>query len=204
MQRDHIKAVIEIAAERTASYLVLEIAVRCRNDTHIDPNRLGSTNRNDLALLQCAQQLDLECRRHLADFIHEERAALRRREQSFLVTHRAREAALYMPEQLGFEQVFRKRARVDRIERTALALRQLMDVPRENFLTRTALAGDENRRIRGRDHLGELQNVQEVPVLTHRTRAMRRITPADLAFQRFIFARQLAQLRGTPAQCDEL
>ena len=66
--------------------------------------RRGVADGQDLALLQDAQQLDLHGRRHVADLVEEERAAVGDLEQPLLVGQRAGEGALAMAEQLALEQ----------------------------------------------------------------------------------------------------
>ena len=68
-------------------------------------------------LLQHAQQLRLEPHRHVADLVEQQRAAVRRLEQSRCGAVRAGERALLVSEQLGFEQVLGHRGAIDRDER---------------------------------------------------------------------------------------
>ena len=68
------KPVVEIAAEVAGANLLVEVAIRRRDDARVDRNRLGRADGNDFAVLQRAKQLDLRRRRRLADFVEEERA----------------------------------------------------------------------------------------------------------------------------------
>src|SRR5690606_36112017 len=103
-------AVVEVAAKRAPPDLLLEVAVGRGYDADVDADRLGRTDGYDLALLQRAQELDLQRRRHLGDLVEEERTPACRDEQPVLVAHRPGEAALDVTEQLGLEQVLRQRA----------------------------------------------------------------------------------------------
>jgi hypothetical protein len=87
---DDVEAVVQIAAEGAAPHLVLEIAIRRRDQARVDRNRLGGADGDHLALLQHAQELHLCGRRRLADLVEEERAATGRGEEPQLVLHRRR------------------------------------------------------------------------------------------------------------------
>ena len=77
LQRDDVQAVIEILAELARRLLRFEVAVRRRDDAHVDRKRLRRADRPHLALLEHAQQLHLQRQRHVADLVQEERAAVR-------------------------------------------------------------------------------------------------------------------------------
>ena len=68
-------------------------------------------------LLQHAQELRLRGRRHLADFVEEQRAAVRQLERALPPRDGARERALLVAEQLGFEQGVGNGGAVERHER---------------------------------------------------------------------------------------
>ena len=85
MQRDDVEPVVQIAAEVAGANLLVEIAVRRRDDARVDRQRLRRADGNDFAMLQRAQQLHLRGRRRLADLVEEERALRRRAEQADLV-----------------------------------------------------------------------------------------------------------------------
>ena len=118
VERDDVQAVVEIAAEVSGANLLVEVAVRRRDDARVDRNRLGRADGNHFALLQHAEQLDLRRRRRLADFVEEERALRRRAEEAELVADRAGERSLHVTEQLALEQALGQRAAVDREERS--------------------------------------------------------------------------------------
>ncbi len=160
VQRDDVQPVVEIAAEVADANLLVEIAIRRRDDARVDRNRLRRADGNDFAMLQRAQQLDLRRRRRLADFVEEERALRRRAEQTDLVANRAGERALHVTEQFALEQAFGERAAVDREERSLRAHRQIVDVAGDDFLTGSRLALNEHRGIGRRDRLDETQHVE--------------------------------------------
>ena len=71
----------------------------------------------ELALLEHAQQLGLDGRRHLADFVEKQHAAVGLLDAARLGADRAGEGAALVAEQLRLEQLIRKRRAVDRDER---------------------------------------------------------------------------------------
>jgi hypothetical protein len=87
---------------------LLEIAIRRGDNPDVDSNGLTAAHWLELVLLQGPQQLDLGLERELADFIEEQRAAVGQFQFALLVAVGAGEAALDVPEQLGFEQGLRQ------------------------------------------------------------------------------------------------
>ena len=70
-----------------------------------------------------------------------------------------------MAEQFTFEQIFRDRRTVQSDERTIGPARCAMQMPRHHFLAGARLAGDQYRRSRPRDPIGELQDIKHSPIL---------------------------------------
>src|SRR5438094_10101047 len=116
MQGDEIEAIVQIRAEAAALDLFLEIAIRCGNEPRVDRNRFRGPDGNDLTMLQDAEEFDLRRRRRFADLVEEESTRGSRREETFLILHRASERTFHVPEELTLEQTFRERAAVDRQE----------------------------------------------------------------------------------------
>ena len=71
-------------------------------------------------LFQHAQQFGLQHQRNLADFVQEQRAFVGQFEDAALLRARVRESALFVAEQLAFQQRFRNRRAVDGDERLGL------------------------------------------------------------------------------------
>ena len=112
----------------------------------------------ELPLLQHAQQLHLHHRRHLADFVEEQRALLGRLDQPLLVRAGAGERALHVAEQLRFEQRLGQRAAVERDERPIAPQRIEVDGARHPFLAGARFAGDEHGAVGARDLLDQLED----------------------------------------------
>ena len=102
--------------------------------------RLVAADALERALLQEAQQLDLDRRRDLADLVEEQRPAVGLLEAPFAAAGRAREGALLVAEQLALEQRLGQRRAVELDERCRRAGAVLVDSLRDELLARAALA----------------------------------------------------------------
>ena len=98
----------------------------------------------NLAVLEKPQEQGLHAQAHLADFVQEQRAAVRELELAGLVAVGAGEAALDVPEELGLEERFRQAGAIDCHERRLLARESAVDVARHEVLADAALACDEH------------------------------------------------------------
>src|SRR5690606_34770065 len=181
VERDDVEAVVQVAPEGALAHLVLEVAVRRGDDADVDGDGLRRADGHDLALLERAEQLDLERRRHLADLVEEEGPSAGGDEEAVLVPDRAGEGALDVAEELGFEERFGQRGAVHRDEGPGVALGEGVDVAGQDLLAGPALAGDEDGRVGRRDGLGELDDLAEPAVLPDRPLHARAVAAADLA-----------------------
>ena len=103
------------------------------------------------------QQQTLHPERHLADFVEEDAPAVGHLELALLVAIGAREAALDVAEELGFEQRFGQAGAVDGDHGPRGARAALMDRVRHELLADAALAGDEHLRVGPGDALDLLR-----------------------------------------------
>src|SRR6185503_10873282 len=74
LDSDHVESVIEILAELAGAHLAFDVAVGGGEDAHVDGNFRSCADRSYRAFLQHAQQLDLQWRRQLADFVEKDAA----------------------------------------------------------------------------------------------------------------------------------
>ncbi len=95
----------------------------------------------------------------IADFIEKQSASVGRFEPAATGILRAGESAAFMPEQFAFNQIFGKGSTVDRYERSIAAMAQSMDMPCDQFLTRSGFADDQGGRFAGRDALDVVEQV---------------------------------------------
>ena len=144
---------------------------------------------HELALLEHAQQLGLDRRRHLADLVEEQHAAVGLLDASRLGGDRAGERAALVAEQLRLEQLVGQRRAVDRDERPVAAARRVVDEPRHDFLAGARLAGQQHRGFGLRDARGLRQHV--LPLL-------RVADDAPLAAARLELAGERGDLRLEP------
>ena len=81
-QPHDVQAVEEIFAEAPGSHVVFEIAVRRRDDSHVDRLHGRAADHRHRAFLHEAQQLRLHFERQLADLVEEDGAAVGLRQAS--------------------------------------------------------------------------------------------------------------------------
>src|ERR1051325_1088127 len=118
-----------------------------------------ASNRTILALLQHSKELRLQVRRHLANLVEEQRAALRHFEQTLFVERRAGERALLVAEQLRFDQILRDRGAVDLDERPLRPLAVVMNGVGDQLLAGSVLALNQDVRLAGGDAFDELEQL---------------------------------------------
>ena len=152
---DDTEPVVEVRAETMFAHLRRQISIGGRDDTHVDRARSGLPYPSHLALLQDAEQLHLHRRRHLADLVEEQRAAVRRFEHPGAVAHRTGEGAARMAKEFALQQAVGERAAVDAHEGAAGTTGSPMHPSREPFLADTTLSGNQQRRVHRRDTLGQ-------------------------------------------------
>ena len=114
-------------------------------------DRLGAAEPLELALLQHAQQLDLDVRVHVADLVEEQRAAVGPLEAPLLARRRAGERPFLVAEQLRLDQRVGQRRAADLHERLGCALRVVVDRLRDQLLAGARLAADQHRGVGARD-----------------------------------------------------
>src|SRR5213594_2859747 len=86
------------------------VTVRRGDQPNVDLEVARVADATDLALLDRAQELDLDRRRDLGDLVEEERPAGRRREEPDRVGHRSREGAFRVAKELGLHERLGDRA----------------------------------------------------------------------------------------------
>src|SRR6202007_1259583 len=123
----------------------LEVAVGGGDDAHVDPDVRRAADALEGALLEEAQQLDLQCRGDLADLVEEDGAAVGRLEQPFALALGVGESAALVAEELALEEGLRQRAAGDVLERPPGALAMGVDLLRHQALAGPALAAEQHR-----------------------------------------------------------
>jgi hypothetical protein len=103
----------------------------------------------------------LSARAHRFQLVEEQGAAARLRDQPLARFAGVGECAARMTEQLAFEERVGDRAAVDRDERAAAALAQVMDRARDQFFAGPGLAMDQHRGVARRNAADEPQHFPE-------------------------------------------
>jgi hypothetical protein len=96
-QLDHVEAVKRSSRKRPAFDFLLQVAVGGGEDAGVDADFGVGADALEAAVLRDAQQLGLELRRHLGDFIEENRAAVGHLESADALGDRAGEGAFSWP-----------------------------------------------------------------------------------------------------------
>ena len=137
-----VQPIEQVFAKRALRNQPAKVAVRCRNHSHVDPGR-RTIRANFLQLpgFQKSQEQSLHSQGHLAQLVHQDSPAVSQLELASLVSVRAGEAALYVPEQLGFEQGLRQSGTIHRHEGSAGAQALAMDSAGHQLLPDSTLAG---------------------------------------------------------------
>ena len=118
--------------------------MRGRDHPHIGLDRLVTADAIKLAVGEHAQQARLQFRRHVADFIEEQRAALGLLEAAAAHRLGAGESAALVTEQFRFEQVPRHRRGVDRDKGFRCTAGVAMQRQRHQFLAGARLTGNQH------------------------------------------------------------
>jgi hypothetical protein len=104
---DDVEPIIEVLTEVPFLDLLLEVAIGRRYDPHVRIDGLLASDALELALLEDAQDLDLNVLVDFAYLVEEECAFVRELEAASLARLRAGEGALLVAEELAFEETFR-------------------------------------------------------------------------------------------------
>ena len=104
--------------------------------------------------LERAQDLGLQRERQIADFVEEERPAVRHLELAGLARHGAGESALFVAEELGLEERLGNRRAIDGDKRRLGSRAERVQRAGEELLAGPALALEQHRRV-GRRRLLE-------------------------------------------------
>ena len=113
---------------------------------HVGLDRLVAADALESSVLQHAQHFGLGQRRHVADFVEEEGAAVALLELADPLAVGAGEGALLVAEQLAFQQGLGNGGAVDGQERPGGPAAVLVDGPGDQLLAGAALAQDQHGR----------------------------------------------------------
>ena len=101
---DHVQSVKQVFAEAALFHCPRQVLVGCSDHPHVDFDRGLTANAVKLTFGQHPQQPGLQCRRHIADFIEEQRATIRLFKSSYTSRRSTGKCSTFMPEQFGLKQ----------------------------------------------------------------------------------------------------
>ena len=166
---------VQIFAEAALANQGKQVDVRSRHDAHVDLELLGAAETHEFALLNHAQKLGLRFRADGGNFIEENGALIGDFEKALFGSNRACEGTLHMAEKLGLQEIHGDRSGIDGHKGFVRAGGSGVNGLGDEFLTRAALATDENRGARRRDLRDQVQkhvhfvaladNVREIEAL---------------------------------------
>ena len=146
-QRENIQAIIKVGPEFPGGDHARQIAAGRRHYSHIDPHGLTAANAFEFLLLQHAQQLGLQLKGNVSDFVEKQRAAMGHLEASGPSATAPGERAAFMTEQFAFDQAGRNGGTVDFDKGTVVARTQIMDRSRNEFFSRSGFSQNERGGI---------------------------------------------------------
>ena len=196
LDANDVQAVIQVLAEQAAHHPLLQVLVARGDDAHVDADRGLAPDTVELALGEHPQQAGLQRRRHVADLVQEQRAAVGLLEAPAALRVRPGEGAALVPKQLRLEQVRRNRRGVERDEGAGGARAVLVQCAGDELLAGAGLPGDEHRDARAR------QASDGAKHLLHRRRPSQQLRHARRAGG--LAAGRLAGAGGAPHQGHRL
>ncbi len=140
------------------------------------------------AFLEHPQQLGLQVRRHLADLVEQQRAALRHFEQAFLVQRGAGERAFLVAEQLGLDEIFWNRGAVDLDERSLQPLAVVVHRIGDELLAGAVLTLNQDVGFAGGHAFHQLEQVLHLLALADHV--LKLVAILQLGFQLLVLVNE--------------
>ncbi len=151
MNPNDVETVEEIFAEFFADDFLLEIFIGGRHNTDVGADGLVAADAGEFGFLKDAQEFALGGEGHFSDFVQKEGAAVALLEASDALTVGAGEGTFFMAEEFALEEILRDGGAVDGEEAVTAALAVVMNGAGDEFLARSALAGDHDGGFAARD-----------------------------------------------------
>ena len=139
-----VEPIIEIFPKFSLPDKRSEIPIRCRDQTNFRVDALVPADAFEDARVESAQKFDLNIGINFADFIQEERSACGLFESADASLGRSSECPALMTEKLAFDQLRCERRTVKRNKTRLVAIAEIMDRVRDQFLAGPALADEKN------------------------------------------------------------
>ena len=103
-QPHHRQPVIQILPEFARAHGLIQIAIRRRDQPHIDLDGMRPAHSLKFALLQNAQQLHLQRRSQFSNLVQKHHAAIGNFQPAFFLCRRPGERSALVPEQITLQQ----------------------------------------------------------------------------------------------------
>jgi len=158
LQIDDVQPEQKILAELALTHSFGKIPVGGRQNADVHRHRAGAADPVDHPLLDRAQKLGLQAHIHFRNLVEQQSAAVSLLELADPARHGTRESTLFVPEQLGFQEVFGNGGAVDRNERLRRPVGAFVNVAGDDFLARSRFPCDQHGRFRGSHLFGQLDH----------------------------------------------
>ncbi len=154
-----VQSVIEILAQTLVGERFRNVDVGGGQDADVDLDHGAAAEARERLILEDVQQLGLQQRRHLANFIEQDRPFVAEFEFAGLGVRGAGESSGFITEQFAFEQVGGHSRAIHFEEGAVGARRELVDQAGEHFLAGTALTKQKHRNVDVSDESGLRANL---------------------------------------------
>src|SRR3954465_14674172 len=140
---------IQVTAEHALGDILFEVAICGRNHADIHLDRLATADALKRVTFEHTQELGLNLRAHLADFVKHERSLVGRFELAYLALRRSGECTFFMTKQFAFQQGLRKCRAIETTKWRFFSRARKMYCSSHKFLADPAFATNEYRRPAG-------------------------------------------------------
>src|SRR5215831_17075718 len=106
MNINDVQAIEKVLTKTPFFHFAMKILIGSRDNADVRIDRSRSAEPLEFAVLQDAQQLDLNRRRDFTDFVEEKGTAIGQLESSFFTSIGAGKCTFFIAEQFRFEQCF--------------------------------------------------------------------------------------------------
>ena len=152
---DDLQAIEQVLAKRPFANGLLQRLIRRGDDAHVDLDLVVAADSLERMPFEHAQELRLRARRHLADFVEEDRAVIGRLELADHLLGRAGECALSWPNSSLSSSVSVMAAQLSVTNGPSRRGLAVVNGPGDQFLAGPAFAANQHGR-RGAGHAGDL------------------------------------------------
>ena len=163
---ENSQAVVEVAAKLAVGNHLFQVAIRGRDEAHVDRNRARAAQPFEFFFLQSAQELGLKFGRKVAHFVEKQSALMSQFQPSDFLGDRTGKGASFMAKQLAFEQAGGDRGTVQLDESPFAARAEIVDRAGNQVFSGAGFAQDQNRDVGGGDRFHLLQDSPQDRTIT--------------------------------------